>query len=34
MKAETRYRRAVEDLKVKENLIEEHSKRHRELKIK
>lgn len=34
MKAETRYRRATEDLKVKENLIEEHSKRHRELKIK
>lgn len=34
MKAETRYKRAVEDLHVKENIIEEHAKRHRELKIK
>lgn len=34
MKAETRYKRAVEDLRVKENIIEEHAKRHRELKVK
>jgi hypothetical protein len=34
MKAETRYRRVVEDLRVKESIIEEHNKRHRELKIK
>jgi hypothetical protein len=34
MKAEMRYKRAIEDIKIKENLIEEHAKRHRELKIK
>ncbi|RNA21673.1 coiled-coil domain-containing protein [Brachionus plicatilis] len=34
MKAETRYKKAMEDLKVKENLIDEHQKRLRELKIK
>lgn len=34
MKAETRYKRALEDLKIKDNLIEEHAKRLRELRIK
>lgn len=34
MKAETRYKKALEDLKIKENQIEEHQKRLRELKIK
>jgi hypothetical protein len=34
MKAETRYKKAVEDLKIKDNLIDEHAKRLRELKIK
>lgn len=34
LKAETRYKKALEDLKVKDNLIDEHQKRLRELKIK
>ncbi|CAF0929077.1 unnamed protein product [Brachionus calyciflorus] len=34
MKAETRYKKALEDLKIKDNLIDEHQKRLRELKIK
>jgi hypothetical protein len=34
MKAETRYKRALEDLKIKDNLIDEHAKRLRELKFK
>ena len=34
MKAETRYKRALEDLKLKDNLISEHAKRLKELKIK
>lgn len=34
VKAETRYKKALEDLKVKDNLIDEHQKRLRELKIK
>lgn len=34
MKAETRYKKALEDLKLKDNLIEEHQKRLRELKFK
>ena len=34
MKAETRYKRTIEDIRVKENLIEEHAKRHRDLKSK
>ena len=32
--AETRYKRTIEDIRVKENLIEEHAKRHRDLKSK
>jgi uncharacterized membrane protein (DUF106 family) len=34
MKAETRYKKALEDLKLKDNQIEEHQKKLRELKIK
>jgi hypothetical protein len=34
MKAETRYKRALEDVKMKENAIEKDAKRYRELKIK
>lgn len=34
MKAETRFKKAIEDLRVKDNLIDEHQKRLRELKIK
>jgi hypothetical protein len=34
MKAEARYKRAIEDIKIKDNIIEEHAKRYRELKIK
>ena len=34
VKAETRYKKALEDLKIKDNLIDEHQKRLRELKIK
>ena len=34
MKAETRYKRTIEDLSVKANQIEEHAKRYKELKLK
>ncbi len=34
MKAETRYKRAVEDLKTKDILIEDNRKKYRELKLK
>ena len=34
VKAETRYKKALEDVKVKDNLIDEHQKRLRELKLK
>lgn len=34
VKAEMRYKKALEDLKVKDNLIDEHQKRLRELKLK
>jgi hypothetical protein len=34
MKAETRYKRTIEDLKTKDNAIEEHAKRLRELNYK
>ena len=34
MKAEIRYKRALDDLKIKDNMIEEHAKRLRELKLK
>ncbi len=34
MKAETRYKRAIEDLKTKDILIEDNRKKYRELRIK
>ncbi len=34
MKAETRYKKTIEDLKIKDNVIEEHAKRLRELGYK
>lgn len=34
MKAETRYKQVLEDLKIKENQIDEHAKRLRDFKIK
>ncbi len=34
MKAETRYRRALEDLKTKDLIIEDHKKKYREMRMK